>query len=189
MTCALVKPTSGYSTFSRLVSLSVRSSMTTSTDVSLGNFAHHLSCRLVCTQSLEGRCTQLPGFGPLHELELSHQIGLDEMNAHRWRAAIERARLAFERLHKLAQLLQRGVCESGADFACVHELAIVVITDKQRSWQAAALAFAFEPAADHELLAHAVLDLHPQAAASARFVGRVQLLAHDAFEARLAARL
>src|SRR5713101_6766766 len=99
MTCALVKPTSGYRTFSRLVSLSVRLSITTSTDVSLGNFAHHLAGRLVRPQSLERRRAQLPGFRPLHELELSHQLGLDEMNAFRRRAAIEWARLALERLH------------------------------------------------------------------------------------------
>src|SRR5260370_38038013 len=106
MICALVKPSSGIRTFSRLVSLSVRSSITTSTDVSLGNFAHHLSRRLVRTQSLEGRCAQLPGFGPLHELELSHQLGLDEMNP-LWRsAAIEPARLAVELLHQLAQPLK-----------------------------------------------------------------------------------
>src|SRR5260370_40667401 len=98
MTCALVKPTSGYRTFSRLVSLSVRSSITTSTDVSLGNFAHHFSRRLVRTQSLEGRCAQLPGFGPLHELALSHHLGLDAINP-LWRSpATARPRLAFQRL-------------------------------------------------------------------------------------------
>src|SRR5712691_4184301 len=189
MTCALVKPTSGYRTFSRLVSLSVRPSITTSTDVSLGNFAHHLSRRFVGTQASEGGRPQLPGFGPLHELELSHQLGFDEVNALRRRALVERARLAFERLHQPAQLLECGVCEAGAYFARVHELAIVVVADEQRSRQAAAFALAFQPAGDHELLAHAVLDLHPQAASPARFVRRVQLLAHDAFEAGLPARL
>src|SRR5216684_4719006 len=189
MTCALVKPTAGYRTFSRFVSLRVRSSITTSTDVSLGNFAHHLSGGLVRSQSLEGRRAQLPGFGPLHELELSHQLGLDEMNALRRRAAIEWARLALERLHQLAQLLERRVGEAGADLACVYELAIVVVADEDRTRQTSALALAIQPTADDELLAHAVLDLHPQTAAPARFVRRVQLLAHDAFEARLAARL
>src|SRR5258708_31466572 len=98
---------------------------------------------------------------------------------------MERAGFAFERFHQLDQLLKRRVGEAGADFARVHELAIVVITDQQRSWQAAALALALEPAADDELLAHSLLHLHPQAAAAARSARRAHLFAHDSFAACL----
>src|SRR5947209_6775624 len=113
MTCALVKPTSGYRTFSRLVSLSVRFSIWTSTEVSLATFAHHLCGRLVDAEALEGRRPQL----------------------------------------------------------------------------AAPLALAIEPAPDHQLLAVAVLDLQPRAAAPPWLIARVELLGHDAFEARLGARV
>src|SRR3989442_11158123 len=105
------------------------------------------------------------------------------------RATIEPARLALEWLHQGGELLEHRVGKACAHLARVDELAIVVIADEQRTRQSSALAFALEPAADHQLLAHPVLDLDPGAAALARFVGRVKLLGHDAFEPCLAARL
>src|SRR2546427_3159883 len=54
---------------------------------------------------------------------------------------------------------------------------------------APALPLAVEPTADHQLLAVAILDLDPGAAAASRLVPRVQPLGHDALEARLRARL
>src|SRR3989442_10474648 len=105
------------------------------------------------------------------------------------RATIEPARLALEWLHQGGELLEHRVGKACAHLARVDELAIVVIADEQRTRQSSALAFAFEPAADPQLLAHPVLDLDPGAAALARLVGRVKLLGHDAFEPCLAARL
>src|SRR5258708_13834725 len=75
MTWPLVKPASGYRTFSRLVSLSVRPSIWTSTSVLLATFTHHLDRRLVRPQSLQFRRPQLLRVGAFQELELSHQIG------------------------------------------------------------------------------------------------------------------
>src|SRR5713226_1644971 len=189
MTCPLVKPTSGYRTFSRLVSLSLRASIWTSISVLLATFVHHLAGRLVGAQAFESGRAQLARPGPLHELELSHQLGLHEMGALRRCAPIERAGRALERLHQLAELLEHLVCKSGADLARVHELPLVVKAHQQRAGISAPLALAFEPARDHKLLAHPVLELDPDAAAPARLVGRVELLAHDAFEAGLAACL
>src|SRR2546428_7607559 len=105
------------------------------------------------------------------------------------RATIEPARLALEWLHRAGELREHRVVKACAHLAGVDELAIVVIADEQRTRQSSALAFALEPAADHQLLAHPVLDLDPGAAALARLVGRVKLLGHDAFEPCLAARL
>src|SRR5712692_2712562 len=189
MTCPLVKPTSGYRTFSRLVSLSVRPSIWTSTSVLLPTFAHHLARRLICPQSLECRRAQLARSGPLDELELAHQLGLHEMGGLGRHASVERAGLALERLHQLAELLEHLVSEAGADLARVHELPLVVIAHQQCAGISAALALAREPPADDQLLALSVLELDPGAAALVGLVGRVELLAHDAFEAGLAAGL
>src|SRR5437899_3535254 len=189
MTWPFVNPTSGYSTFSRLVSLSVRPSMTTSTAVSLAKLAHDLLRNLVGAQALERRRPDLAAPGPFHELELTDQPGLDEVRALGRLAAIEWARLALHGFHELHQLVEHRVRKSSADLARVHELPVVVVADQQRARQAAALAFAFQPTGDHELLAHVVLDLDPRATAPAGFVGRVEPLAHNALEPGLAARV
>src|SRR6202171_1830456 len=189
MTCPFVNPTSGYRTLSRLVSLRVRFSIWTSTSVLLATFAHHLTRRLVRAQALERWGAQLARLGPLDELEFPHQLGLHEMRALRRCAAIKRARFALQRFQQLAELLEHLVSEAGADLARVHELPLVVIAHQQCTGISAPLALAVEPARDHELLAHAVLDLLPDAAALARLVRRVEPLGHDALEPRLAARL
>src|SRR5712664_1453473 len=110
MTWPLVKPTSGYRTFSRLVSLSVRPSIWTSTSVLLATFAYHLTRRLVRPQPLERRRAQLAGPGPLDELELAHQLRLHEVRAFGRRAAVERARFSarfpLQWLQQLAELLE-----------------------------------------------------------------------------------
>src|SRR5258708_26732160 len=109
MTCPLVKPTSGYRIFSRFVSLSVRSSIRTSTAVSLATLAHHLARRLVRAQPLEGRRPQLAGSGPFHELELCHEPRLEEMRSLGRRSRVERAGFDLERLHQALQLVQHRV--------------------------------------------------------------------------------
>src|SRR5438477_2577839 len=189
MTCPFVNPTSWYSTFSRLVSLSVRPSITTSTAVSLAKLAHHLLWGLVGAQALERRRAELSALGPLDELELADQPGFDEVRAFRGVPAIQRARLALKGFHELDQLLEHRVGEAGADLARVHEFTIVVVANQKRARQPATLALALEPACDYELLAHAVLDLDPLAAAACGLIRRVELLADDALEPGLAARL
>src|ERR1700752_5394966 len=140
MTCALVKPTSGYSTFSRFVSLSVRPSILTSTDVSLATLSHHLTRGLVVAKSLEGRRAQLPAARPLDELEISHQLRLHEMSgAWRRRALLEWIHLGGERLQLQVELVERFVRETGADLARIHELGVAVVAHQQCAWVAAPL--------------------------------------------------
>src|ERR1700686_842331 len=165
MTCAFVKPTSGYRTFSRFVSLRTRSSILTSTAVSLATFAHHFACRLGGPKPLERRCAHLAGPCPLHELELCHQLGLREMRGFWRRADIKRALRLPQGFHQRRQLLEHRVAETGADLSGIHKLLfLVVIADQQRTRIAAALALALEPAPDDQLLAVPVLHLEPRAA-------------------------
>src|SRR2546430_15659365 len=104
MTCALVKPTSGYRTFSRLVSLSVRFSIWTSTEVSLATFAHHLFGRLVDPEALESRRAQLTAARPLDELELGHDLRLDEVRRLRRGADVGRGLVRGQRVPPCGQL-------------------------------------------------------------------------------------
>src|SRR5258708_32123375 len=133
MTCPLVKPTSGYRIFSRFVSLSVRSSIRTSTAVSLATLAYDLARGLVRAQSLEGRRPQLAGSGPFHELELCHELGLDEVRRFRRRAKVEWVGLHLEWFQRCLQLLEHCIGEACAHLAGVHELPILVIADHQRA--------------------------------------------------------
>src|SRR6202030_85921 len=142
MTCPLVKPVSGYRIFSRFVSFRVRSSIRTSTAVSLATLAHDLPRGLVRAQPLERRRPQLAGSGPFHELELCHELRLDEMRK-LWRhARIEWARLHLERLHQALQLVEHCVGEARSHLARVHELGIVVVADQNGAWVVATLALA-----------------------------------------------
>src|SRR5258708_14232930 len=104
MTCPLVKPTSGYRTFSRLVSLRVRPSICTSTEVSLATFAHDLFGGLVIPEALECRRPKLSGLRPFHELELTHDLGFHEMRRAARRPDVECARLPSRRLQHLVDL-------------------------------------------------------------------------------------
>src|SRR5438270_10416094 len=189
MTCALVKPTSGYRTFSRLVSLSVRFSIWTSTEVSLATFAHHLFGRLVDPDALESRRAQLTAARPLDELELGHDLRLDEVRRLRRFAYVKRILVRGERLQLGVQLVENLVGEAGPNLPGVDELPVFVVTDEQRARMAAPLALAVEPARDHQLLAVAVLDLQPCATAPSWLIARVELLGHDAFEPGLGARV
>src|SRR6266853_559252 len=184
-----MKPTSGYRTFSRLVSLSVRPSIWTSTSVDLATFAHHLLRGLVRTQALERRRAQLARPRPLDELDLRDELRLDEMGFTRRLANGERALALREGFHRALQLLEHRVGEPGPHLARIGELARVVVADEERPRLPISFALALDPAADHELLAVVVLDLHPDPGAPARLIRRVELLAHDALEPRFMARL
>src|SRR5579864_9025139 len=128
MTCALVKPTSGYRTFSRLVSLTVLPSICTSTEVSLATFAHHLFRRLVDAESLERRRAELPTPSPFDELKLGDDLRFDEMRGARRRGArLERVLVGSERLQPGVEVVERAVGEPRADLAGVGELSLVVV--------------------------------------------------------------
>src|SRR5260370_2706707 len=191
MTCALVKPTSGYRTFSRLVSLRVRPSICTSTAVSLATFAHHLLRGLVDAKSLEGRRAELPAPRPFHELELGDDLRLDEVGgSRRRRAGLEWVLVGGDGLQLCVQVVERFVGEPGTDLSGVDELPLlVVVAHQERARISASLALAVEPAADDELLPEMVLDLLPRPGPAARLVTRVELLCHHALQVRLRAGL
>src|SRR5438045_6924100 len=179
----------GYWTLSRSVCLSVRLSIWTATEVSSATFAHHLFGRLVDPEAFESRRAQLTAARPLDELELGHDLRLDEVRRLRRAAGVERVLVRGERLQLGVQLVENLVGEAGPNLAGVDELAVPVVAHEQRAGVAAPLALAIEPARDHQLLAVAVLDLQPRAAAPSWLVARVELLGHDAFEPGLGARV
>src|SRR5450759_3100127 len=190
MTCAFVNPPSGYRTFSSLVSLRPRSSILTSTAVSLATFTHHLAGGLVAAQTLERRCAQLARAGPFHKLELCHELRLHEVRLSWRRTNVKRALRLLQGFHQRGQLFEHRVAETCADLSGVHKrLVLVVVADQQRSRIASPSAFALEPAPDHELLAVVILHLQPRSVAPARLVLGVQLLRHHTFQAGLRARL
>src|SRR4029077_2934863 len=115
MTCALVKPTSGYRTFSRLVSLRVRPSIWTSTAVSLATFSHHLARGLVVAESLERRRAQLSSARPFDELELGDDLRFHEVRLAGRLSHVERILVGGQGLQLLVQLLQDRVGESRSD--------------------------------------------------------------------------
>src|SRR4029077_2346660 len=117
MTCPLVNPTSGYRIFSRLVSLRVRSSILTSTAVSLATLAYHLARRNAVAQPLERGRSKLSRSRPFHELELCHEPRLDVVGLFRWRAGVERALVLCQRLHQPVQLLEHRIRKTGPDLA------------------------------------------------------------------------
>src|ERR1700694_5567128 len=133
MTCPFVNPTSGYRTLSRLVSLRVRSSILTSTSVLLATFADHLRRRPVPSPPLERGRAQLARPGPLDELELPDQLGLDEVRLFGRLAPVERARLELPGCQQRLQLVEHLVSKAGADLARIHELILVVVADQQRA--------------------------------------------------------
>ena len=84
--------------------------------------ADHVGRRLVVAQALVGGVAQGAGVGPLGELDLGDELGLDEDRALLRLAALERARLVSQRLEPLAQQPQVRVAEAGADLAGVAQL-------------------------------------------------------------------
>src|SRR4051812_46925262 len=113
MTWPLVKPTAGYMTLSRLVSRIFWPSTSTSVavlggtrwrlllggltsvaraslDRLIGPLAHHRVRVLVVAQALEGRLAHCPALGPLAELHLGDQRGVDVRSALRRLAPVER---------------------------------------------------------------------------------------------------
>src|SRR4029077_16820633 len=109
MTCAFVKPASGYRIFSRFVSFRVRSSILTSTALSLANFSHQLARRDARAQPLERGRSQLSGAGPFHELELCHEPRLDVVGLSGKRAGVEGTLVLCKWLHQARQLVEHRI--------------------------------------------------------------------------------
>src|SRR5581483_4856231 len=158
--------------------------------------AHDVPRVLVDPEALVARVPQAAAFGPLGELELRHEAGLDEDDVLLVDGALERARVAPQRVELLSQARKLRVREARADAARVEEalrraaLARFVLrhvehAHEERADAALPDAAPLRVAADDELLPALQLDLAPRAAPRARLVRAAEALRHDAFEARL----
>src|SRR5580693_6395828 len=78
MTCAFVNPAAGYSTLSRLESVSVRPSTWTCT-LRVSGLTNDLRWILVVSQPLVRGRAQPAGLRPVGELNLGHKLGLDPL--------------------------------------------------------------------------------------------------------------
>src|SRR5260370_5262864 len=164
MTCALVKPASGYSTLSRLDSVSFRPSTSTVTLLASG-LTNHLRRLLIRSQALVGRRTQPSGPGPLRELDIGYQLRLHPLSVTGifWRnRRRERRGSPAQRRQALPEHSQCLLGEPGTDVPAVHKLAGVVDTDQQRAEVPRPAALTWLPAADHDLLPVLILDLAPR---------------------------
>src|SRR5205085_7031267 len=125
------------------------------------------------SQPLEDRVAQRALLGPLGELDLADEDGLDEVEERPARRVREGGLIACQGREPGAQLLQHLVGEARAHVAGVAQLTVLVIPDEQCSDPSRAVAAALGPPADHQPLVLLVLDLQPVARASPRLVGAV----------------
>ena len=101
-----------------------------------------------------------------------------------------KAGVAGERAQPRFQTGQLVVREPGTDPAGVAQSAhVVVVAEQQRAEVAGAPALTWHPPGDDELLAAPVLDLEPRPRPLARFIGAVNLLRDEPFQALRPGRL
>ena len=153
----------------------------------------HRSRRLVVTQALERRCTQMPVVRPLRELDLAHELRLDPHDvalAHlrHLRLGGERAGVSPQRLELLQEPVDVVLGEAGAAVADPVDVVPAIRPEHERAEAPGAPALSLRPAADDELLALVRLELQPVAAAPAFEVARLRALRHHAFEPTLERR-
>src|SRR5258708_18426674 len=149
--------------------------------------ADDLARILVRAQALEAGGPQLVAARPLGELHLGDQPRLDEVRVPGRAADLEGRRLALQRPHQVGPPSQRGLGEAGAALARVHEPAVLEIAEQERAGPASEASPALHPAADHQLLPQAVLDLQPGAGAPAPLVAAVPPLGDHPLQPRLPA--
>ncbi|CAH0215285.1 hypothetical protein SRABI35_02075 [Stenotrophomonas lactitubi] len=144
---------------------------------------------LVTAQSLETGLAQQSFLAPAAERDFGHRHRLHPAHAGRTERHVRR-QLQHRGLHR--QRRQRGrqraqalVVEAGTDPADVAQAALVRRGQQQRT-KSHPRALWCGVADDQEFIGVLMLHLHPAARAGVH-VGRVHLLADDAFEARLAA--
>src|SRR5204862_3788569 len=150
-----------------------------------GRLAHDLRGLLVVAQALVGGRAQHARARPLTELDLGDQARLGEDRLARGvrPGGVERRGLALERGEQAAQAVELGPGETGADATGEPQRTVLPDSHEQRADAVAAPSLPRQPAADHELLALDVLDLHPVGAAPPGLVRAVQSLRDDALEA------
>ncbi len=149
---------------------------------------------LVLAQSLVRRRAQAPVVGPLDELHLADELGLDPDHvplAHlrQLRHLVEGRLRSLEGTQERQQLLDLGVVEPRADIADVAKAAALGDGEHERAEAAAASALTLRVAGDHELLPAVGLDLQPVPGAPPGLVDRVCALGDDPLEALLLGRL
>src|SRR3954469_24718989 len=157
MTSPLVKPTSGYSGFSRLESWRCRPSTVTLTLSLLDTGA--LLGRLVVADAQEAGVAEHAGRGPLAVGDLHDQVGRapDRVPGVLARhLVVERAGLA--RPQPPAQVGQQGVAEAGAGVAGVPQPAVLVVAQQQRAERAGPPTLAGPVSAHHQIHRLGVLD-------------------------------
>ena len=164
----------------------------------------HLARLLVLTQALERRRPHDPVTGPLAQLDLGHQARLHEPRvAGQLGPGGERGGVPAQWSQARLQVVEHPVGEAGAHPAGIDEVARglaarsasrlallgsarvipLVITHEQGPDPLLAPSLAGYPAADHQLLAPGVLDLHPRAAATSGLIDRVEPLGHHPLQA------
>src|SRR3954463_14587437 len=89
----------------------------------------------------------------------------------------------------LAEAVELGLGEAGADLPGVAQVAVLADADEQRADALAPAPLPRHPAADHDLLAVEFFALAPARTAPPRLVRRVEPLGDDALEALLGGRL
>ena len=127
--------------------------------------------------------TEAPVVGPLGELDLGHERGLDPVDACGCRWPVTEGRLGDPKtLEPGSQGTDRGLREARADLSGVDERALAVVDTQEERAQAGTRPLGLGEAADDELLLVGALDLEP-AAAPGRLVRLVPPLRDDALEA------
>src|SRR3954454_21850507 len=96
--------------------------------------AHDVASRLVSTQSLEARVAEHALAGPLREADLGDELRPGPVHAALTNlVALERRGRFLQRLELPPEGAQHPVVEAGADLPRVHEHAVLVVAEQQRT--------------------------------------------------------
>src|SRR5262249_30692734 len=136
--------------------------------------------------ALVGGVAQQPVSGPLRELDLAHELRLDEVRAARRLASGERRIASRERAQQAGEPRERVLVKAGSHPSGVTQRALLIDAEVKRADALGARALPRGPTADHRLLRLFVLDLQPAAVAPPGQVARVQLLCDDPLQFVLA---
>jgi len=143
----------------------------------------------IAAQALEAGLAQQPFLAPAAESHFSHHHRFHPAHACRaegnMRRQLQHRFLHRQRCQRAAQRLQRRIVEAGADPTDIAQAAGIGRGQQQRT-EADPAALGRGVADDDEFVGVLVLHLHPAARAGIH-VGRIDLLADDAFKAGLTA--
>src|SRR2546430_17407757 len=106
----------------------------------LASLAHRCYGRFDHAEAFESQCPDLSAARPFDELELGHDVGLDEVGIARRRPDGEGILVHGERLELRVELVQGLFREARPALARVDKFSVLVITDRQRAGISPALA-------------------------------------------------